>query len=413
MKVTIVGGGINGLCSAYYLQKEGYKVEIIDPSFAETGSSYGNAGMIVPSHFVPMASPGVITQGMKWMFDSSSPFYVKPRLDLSLLRWLWKFYRSCNAKNVLRSQELILQYNELSKREYRSITDIENFDVDFKETGLMMLYQNEKSGKEEIEIGEKAVKLGLQTQFLDAAGVQALNPDTEVSVKGGVYYPGDAHIYSNRFMVQMKDLLLKRGVSFINAKIQRGKVRDGKIVSLMRSDGDQFDVDQVVVASGVWSKKILNSLGISISLEDGKGYSITQLAATQRPSIPSILTDEKVAITPMGEDLRITGTLEISGISQSVNQKRVNAFLNAVPKYFPNIKTQLTSNNKEIWTGYRPLSYDGVPYVGRSQSLENLVVATGHGMMGMSLGPGTGKLVSEIILGKHSSLDLELMKIER
>ena len=102
MKVTIVGGGINGLCSAYYLQKEGYKVEIIDPAFAETGSSYGNAGMIVPSHFVPMASPGVITQGMKWMFDSSSPFYVKPRLDHSLLRWLWKFYRSCNAKKCIK-----------------------------------------------------------------------------------------------------------------------------------------------------------------------------------------------------------------------------------------------------------------------------------------------------------------------
>ncbi len=413
MKITIIGGGVNGLCSAYYLVKEGYQVEIIDESFSESGTSYGNAGMIVPSHFMPMASPGVIAKGIKWMFDSSSPFYVKPRIDFRLMQWLYKFYKSCNETNVAKSQELIWQYNELSKSEYRTIASDEKLEFDFHEQGLMMLYKNDKSQKEEISIGEKAQKLGLEVQFLDEEGVQKLNPNTRVNVKGGVYYPGDAHLYSNFFMGEMKKLLITRGVNFITKKIISGTTSSNKITNLKCEDGSIINTDQLVITAGTWTWQILQKLGLKLLLEDGKGYSITKFDTNQRPTIPSILTHEKVAITPMGNNLRITGTLEISGISNKINAKRVNGFLNAVPKYFPEINVSFPSDEKEIWTGFRPLSPDGVPYVGRSEKLNNLIVATGHGMMGMSLGPATGKLVSEIVAGKESSLDLSLLSLER
>lgn len=413
MKATIIGGGVNGICSAYYLTKKGWEVEIIDPNFSSDGSSYGNAGMVVPSHFIPMASPGVISKGLKWILDSSSPFYIKPRLNLELIQWLWSFYRHSNKSNVLRSQELIWKYNELSKEEYKIIASEVNFDFDFQERGLMMLYKNEKGRKEEVEIGEEAIKLGLKVEFLDQVGVQDKNPDTKVEVMGGVFYPGDAHLYSNHFMISMIAHLKEKGVKFISQKVTGLEVESGKVKRLKLDNKDNIEVEHVVVAAGAWSAKLLKDAGIRLLLQDGKGYSVTAFDTKQRPTIPSILTDDKVAITPMGNDLRITGTLEISGLSAKVNKKRVQGFLSAVPRYFPDIKVDFPEDQKRLWTGYRPLSSDGVPYVGRTKEYENLIVATGQGMMGMSLGPETGKLVAEILNEEVSELNLDLLSPNR
>lgn len=411
-KVTIIGGGVNGICSAYYLHKAAYEVEVIDPKFSKDGTSYGNAGMIVPSHFIPMASPGIISKGMKWMFNSSSPFYIKPRLDLRLAQWLWRFTRSCKPENVERSQELIWNYNELSKREYERIALEEDFDFDFQKKGLLMLYKTKKSEKEEVVIAEKAEKLGLKVEVLDQEGVQRLNPRTRVDVLGGVYYPDDAHIYSNHFMEGMIGFLKSEGVDFISGKVTSVHYEKNLLKSLELSDGSRRKVDQVVLSSGAWAWKIAKQLGIKLLLEDGKGYSITQRNIEKKPTIPSILTDEKVAITPMGSDLRITGSLEISGLNPSVNQKRVNGFLSAVGKYFPELKVGIADDHS-IWTGYRPLSFDGLPYVGYSERMKNVLIATGHGMMGMSLGPATGKMVSEIVQRIEPELNIELLKIDR
>lgn len=412
-KVTIIGGGVNGVCSAYYLRKAGYQVQIIDPNFSEEGTSYGNAGMVVPSHFIPMASPGIIAKGLRWMFDSSSPFYIKPRINLQFAHWLWRFTRSCTAQNVTENQELIWKYNELSKAEYRNIAETEKLSFDFQEKGLLMLYQSEKSQKEEIEIGEQAEKLGLQVEVLDQNGVQQLNPETTVDVLGGVYYPGDAHLYSNHFMGRIINALEDLDVEMIHASVTSLRKNNHSVESVSLSNGEEREVEELVVSAGAWSAQILRKLGISLLLEDGKGYSITQNNLPKKPTIPSILTDEKVAITPMGDHLRITGTLEISGRSPKINYKRVEGFLRAVPRYFPEVHIPENPRNADIWTGFRPLSYDGVPYVGRSEKIGNVIVATGHGMMGMSLGPATGKLVSEIVEGKNPSLNLGPMRIER
>jgi D-amino-acid dehydrogenase len=411
-KITIVGGGVNGICSAYYLSKEGFEVEVVDPSFSIAGTSYGNAGMVVPSHFIPMASPGIISKGLAMMLDSSSPFYIKPRLDFRLAQWLWRFTRSCTSENVQKTQHLIWKYNEMSKEAYREIATEEEFNFDFKEEGLLMLYRKEKSQKEENEVAESAEKLGVKIEILDRDGVQKLNPDCEVDVLGGVYYPDDAHLYSNRFMDKMIALLKARNVKFISDKVVDASVINGKVVSLKLAGCGQLNVESLVITAGSWSWKIAKMLGMKLLLEDGKGYSITQENVERKPTIPSILTDEKVAITPMDRDLRITGTLEISGLTTTVNQKRVKGFLSAVPKYFPDVNVASAMQN-EIWTGYRPLSFDGVPYVGRSSKVKNVIVATGHGMMGMSLGPGTGKLVANIASEKNSILDMDLMRIER
>lgn len=408
--VHIIGGGIIGLCSAYYLNQKGYEVTILDSTDINDGTSFGNAGMIVPSHFIPLAAPGVIAKGIRWMFSSKSPFYIKPRLNFELVQWLWKFYQACNQQHLANSVHMLRDYNELSKLLYKEISNELGSSVDYREEGLMMLCKSNQAFEEEIAIARLAQDIGLEAVTLDEAQVQAKHHNTMVQVRGGVWYPGDAQVYSNRFMDLLKKELLHRGVRVITGcKVVRLVEHKGLINGLITSASENIPIDQLVIAAGAWSKKLLKTAGITLLLQDGKGYSITLNDVTNRPDIPSILSEAKVAITPMGNDLRITGTLEISNLSPAINRKRIQAFLEAVPQYFPSIQPNPRPSVEQIWTGYRPCTPDGIPYMGRINKYSNMIIATGHAMMGMSLGPASGKLVSEIIAGKKTSLAIEQM----
>ncbi len=413
MNVHIIGGGIAGLCSAWYLRKAGFKVSVIDKGDLTDGCSFGNAGMIVPSHFIPMAAPGVIAQGIRWMFDSKSPFYIKPRLDLDLAQWLWAFYRSCTRENVQRAMPVLRDYHQLSKALFREFAQTDGFDFDFETKGLLMLCKNPKTLQDEAEAAEKAHDLGIEAQVLDTAGLQHLEPGIRLDAIGGVFYPGDAHLYSNKFMSQLHAVLKQQGVAFYTGKTVEGLVAEkGKISGLALSGGETLPVEQVVLAAGSWSAKLLRQLGIRLLLQDGKGYPITLEQPRLRPSIPTILMEARVAVTPMGQDLRIGGTLEISHLSSRIHASRLEGILEAVPKYYPELAPPMPALDT-VWHGFRPCTPDGVPYMGRSARFSNLIYATGHAMMGLSLGPATGMLVSEVIQGKTPSVGMELFRPER
>jgi D-amino-acid dehydrogenase len=411
--IHIIGGGIIGLTSAWYLLEDGQEVTIIDKGDLNDGTSHGNAGMIVPSHFVPMAAPGVISQGIKWMFDSRSPFYIKPRLNADLLGWLWRFYRSCNATHVQRCMPVLYDFNEWSKQLYKAFSQEDDFSFCFEEKGLLMLYKTKHQEEEEAEMAHKANQLNISAEVLSATALEALEPDIALDVRGGVYFEGDAHLYPNRFIHQLQRQLQARGATFMTGtEVVDMDYTGGQISKLTLSDRTSVTVDQVVLSGGSWTALLLKKLGVNIHLQDGKGYSFTIKNATTRPRIPTILTESKVAVTPMGDDLRIGGTLELGGLSSTVNKKRLEGIINSLPKYYPQLQVS-PSDLENIWVGYRPCSADGMPYIGRTKALTNLIVATGHGMMGMSMGPATGKLVSQIVNDQDTSLDLSLFAIER
>ncbi len=411
--IHIIGGGVIGLCSAYFLNKEGVDVTVIDRTDLSDGTSHGNAGMIVPSHFVPLASPGVIGQGIKWMFDSKSPFYIKPRLNIELAQWMWRFYKSCNRKHVNRAIPVLFDFNEHSKTLYKEFSEISEFSFYFEEKGLLMLYKTAHQEKEELEMAEKAHSVGLEAQVLTSDELAKLEPGINLSAAGGLYFPGDAHLYPNQFMHQLITYLKNKGVNFVTGNgVKDFKTNKGKITDLFFDNGDQSSVENVLFSSGSWAGKMFQKLGMKLSLQDGKGYSITLNQPQLRPTIPTILSEAKVAITPMGEDLRIGGTLEISNFSKQINSKRLEGIIESVPRYYPDLHIDMPKSN-DVWYGYRPCTPDGMPYIDRSQKFENLYVATGHGMMGMSLGPATGKMVSEIFLNKQTTIPKELMKLNR
>ena len=400
MKINIIGGGIIGLFAAYYLQEGGHEIHIFDKSDLSDGCSYGNAGMITPSHFVPLAAPGVVAQGVRWMFSVTSPFYIRPRMDLELAQWLWRFYRSCNRKQAEAAMPVLLDFNLDGKKLYREFYEKTGIDFKLEERGILMLYKTAKKEKEELAVAEKAAKLGIETKFLNKSDINEFETGTEVSALGGVFWPCDAHLYPNILMGHLIDLLKNNGARVYGNKSVTDFEKKGNKITAIICDGKKHTADTTIVATGSWSGILLKKLGIKLLIQDGKGYSITLTKPATRPSYATIFSEAKVAVTPMGNDLRFGGTLELGGLNSRLNKKRVQGILNSIPQYYPKIKVDMPSE-KNIWRGFRPCSPDGLPYIGKLKNYDNFFLATGHAMMGLSLAPATGVMIKDIVSGKQ------------
>lgn len=412
MNIGIIGGGIVGLSSAYYLNKAGHQVTIIDQSDLKDGCSFGNAGMIVPSHIIPLAAPGMISKGIRWMFNSQSPFYVKPRLNGDLLKWGYHFYKSSTKEHVAKSAPALKNLSSFSKEMYQQLAKDLPFDFGYHERGLLMLYKTKEAEHEETEMAKFANQQGVEAHVLSREEIQKLEPEVKVDVRGGIYFPGDAHLTPGKLMPLLINHLKEQDVNFqLNTTVTDFVVEQEKIKTIKTNQGD-LSFDEVVLAAGSWSGLIGARLGLSLPMQAGKGYSFTLPDVEQNIHIPSIFLEARVAVTPMGNSLRFGGTMEITGIDQSISMNRVKGIVDSIPNYYPQMKVAMP-NAKDVWHGLRPCSPDGLPYVGRSSKIKNLTIATGHSMMGLSQGAGTGKLVSEILNQENTSIGLSAFSPQR
>lgn len=411
--VHIIGGGVIGLCSAWYLREAGFEVTVVNDSKPGEACSFGNAGYLSPSHFVPLAAPGLIAKGLMWMAKADSPFHIHPRLHPDLLRWLWGFYRASTPARVNAAIPVMRDICMLSRALYKDLSQTEGFDFDFDESGLLMLCQEKKAFEEEIETAEIAHSIGMEAVVLDPSQLAQLEPDTRMDVIGGVLYPSDVQIYPNKLMHQLDAELRRRGVRFIDGTGVTGFGLDrNRITSLHLSDGRAVPTDRVVAAAGSRTALLLKKVGVKFLLQDGKGYSVTVDKPAKRPRLPAILHEARVAVSPMGEDLRLGGTLEISNHTPGFSRRRVEAILKAFTAYYPDMHVDMPAP-EQVWHGYRPCSPDGLPYIGTSKRYANLTVATGHAMLGLTMGAATGKLVSELLTGRQPSVAMELFRVDR
>jgi len=427
MKTTIIGSGVIGLFSAYYLNQQGHEVTIIERSNGEDSCSMGNAGMIVPSHFIPLAVPGMIEKGIKWMFNSESPFYVKPRLNLDLLSWGLKFYQAATKKQVERAMPALRDISLLSKTLYQDLAKTPDFDFAFEEKGLMMLCKTEHSFKEEIEVAQQANELGLKTKILSTKELHEFEPEVKPDVAGAIFYEGDAHLYPNQLVKNLKKHIQNKGVKFLyntevtgfdfeKSEIKKTKIKQivGNTTQNRTANHSELITHNLIIATGSWSPLLADMLNIGLPMQAGKGYSVTyEQNEGKKLNIPSILLEARVAITPMSDNLiRFGGTMEIGGLNDKINMNRVRGIIKAVPNYFPDYQIDIPKK-EQVWYGLRPCSPDGLPYIGRTNKYKNLVIASGHAMMGLSLAPATGKLVQEIIDNQKNSIEIDLYKPER
>lgn len=409
--IVIVGGGISGLCSAYYLVKEGHKVTVLDKGDLSGGASLINAGYITPSHFISFAAPGMITKGIKWMFNSYSPFYIKPRWDPEFFKWAWNFKRSATAEKVEQSVEVLKNISLKSRGLYEEIYDSEDFRFHYENKGLLSVYSTIKGRETELNVMKRAQKEGLEAVELSRQQLLDLQPGFSEMVTGAVHYKCDSHTTPGEFMAQMKKWLELKGVDFhLNQEVKHIRTHSNKVTSV-ETNNDNYEADEFVFATGSWTSRLLKELGLNIPIQGGKGYSMD----VHRPlgvTIPAVLVEAKVGITPMNGFVRFAGTMEFSGNNDNILKNRVEAIAASAGKYYSEI-TVTDEEKSKARSGLRPVSPDGLPFIGRTSKFDNLTVAAGHAMIGWSLGPATGKLVAQIINNQKPMLDLRPFDPER
>ena len=411
-KIAIIGGGVVGLCTAYYLNKEGHEVIVIDRNNITDGCSFGNMGYISPSHFIPLASPGIVKQGLKWMTSSSSPFYIKPRLNWDLIRWGMTFWKKANAKTIEANAPHLNNLLQLSRHLMNDLKKELPDSFDMIEKGCWMLYKSEKTGDHEKHLAEQASVFGLKTILCNAQQVQEYETEVEVNIAGGVLYSDDCHLNSAKLMHALYSRLQKSGVKFwLNTEVTGFETSNGKVSAII-TDKMKLECDELIIANGSWLSNISKLLHIKIPMQPGKGYSVVYNGLEKNLQYPSILVDDRTATTPINGWLRIGGTMELSGHSDNILPKRVTALYNAFKKYYPTMNIPAPDVSK-AWFGYRPVTPDGLPYIGRHGKYNNLIYAGGHAMLGVSAAAGTGKLIEEIINHKELTISIDSFNPER
>lgn len=412
-KAVIIGGGIIGLSSAYYLKQSGWEVTILDQSDLLNNCSYGNAGYVCPSHFIPLASPGIVQQGLRWLLNAQSPFYIQPRLSWPLIDWGLKFVKSATSGHVAAAAIPLRDAALISQKCYEQWIADPAFNFSYEHKGLFEYFLTREKAAHAQELVEKALSLGLDTEYLSAAQVQALEPQTRLNIEGAVLFKCDAHLYPNKLMRDLISWMKNHGVQLHPNEAVTGFEKHRKHVSRVLTNAGTYAADLVVMATGSWSREMASLLNLRLPLMPGRGYSITLEDSPFRLNYPAILVEGRVAITPMdGNKIRFGGTMEITATSTPPRISRVQGILNSVKKFLPDFQIPVPPIEK-VWYGYRPCSPDGLPYIGRLRNWENCIVATGHAMIGLSLGAGTGKLVSELANEAPPSMDLTPFRVER
>ncbi len=411
-EIIVIGGGIIGLCSAWYLQKEGFTVTVIDKEDISNNCSFGNMGYFSPSHFVPLPSPGIVAEGLRYILNSSSPFYIKPRFDAGLFRWSWHFLRSSNERTVKKNAPHLNNLLQLSRSLLNDLKNELGNQFSMEEKGCFMLCNSDKALQQEFQLADEAEKLGLKVDRLNAAQTQALEPNVELKVAGAVLFKDDCHVHPGELMLTLKKQLEQKGVRFLLNQPVTGFERSGMRINSVITNKGKIDCGQLIVAGGSWLPGLGKMLGVSLLLQPGKGYSYTYPQIEKNILYPAILVEGRCAITPWQHRLRIGGTMELSGINHTVVPKRMQGIYNSVKTFYPGLKIEQPLQN-EIWCGLRPVSPDGLPYIGKVKNAENVIFAGGHAMLGISQCTGTGLLVSQLAQSKKTEINMENFAVER
>lgn len=411
--VLVIGAGISGLATAYYLNKKGLEVSVIDKTDADNNCSYGNAGLIAPRYITPLASPGVISQGLVWMFKRESPFYIHPRLNKDLISWLWKFKKAANDNHVKAAGPVLRDMIRRNQELLEELEKEEEISFDYHKNGHLTLCETPAGLESEAKTAERARELGVAAEILTAEEVFKMEPHAPKNIIGAAYYPEDAHLSSDDLMKGLRKLLTDRGVVF-KTRTEITDIKesaDGKL-TVTSSDKQEFSPDSLIICGGTWTPELMKRLQVKMPIQAGKGYSITLKNPPYISRYNFTIAEKRVAITPMGDSMRFAGTMEIVGKDLSVTKPKVNAIKKAILEYYPEY-TMEDLEKEEIWVGLRPCSADGMPYVGKLDSYKNIYVSSGYSMVGMSMSFAAGEIIYQLLTTGKAALSNPLLDPNR
>jgi D-amino-acid dehydrogenase len=413
-RAVIVGAGAIGMASAYYLQRSGFAVTVVDRDDVGRGASFGNACLIVPSHSDPLPGPGVIGQALRFLLSRTSPFYVRPRLDPGLASFFWRFRKHCNPEDAERGFEALVGLSRASLALYQELTGSKEADFFFRQDGVLEVYLTEAG----VEVGRRAAEIirerGFPARLLSRDETLAFEPALSERVRGGLFIESEAHGLSFGYVEALAKTVEERGGRILRGRpvealrVEGSRARGVRIGA--RENEEEIECDVVVLAAGAWSRDLARAAGVQIPLQPAKGYSATVDAFEGTPRIPIMIKERRVVVTPLGGRVRFGGTLELAGLDSTIDPARYGAVVKAAREA---LKRSFPMKNEEAWCGFRPLTPDGLPIIDRVRGVDGLIVATGHAMLGFTQSPMTGKLVAELARGTAPSLPLEPFRLDR
>jgi D-amino-acid dehydrogenase len=400
--VLILGGGIIGLVCAYYLLKAGRGVTILEQNTLASGSSHGNCGTITPSHAPPLSQPGMIGKAIQWMLTPDAPFRVAPRLDFELFGWMLQFARRCNWNDYHRLARakgpLLLRSRELLGELVRA----ENLACEFEESGTLYVHRDQAAFDAAGHLPKTLADCGIVMERIDAARCRAMEPALNDSIVGGYWNPGDARLRPDRYAAEMARVVKALGGEIHESTTVTGFRRGSDRLDAVLTDRGEFVADEIVFALGSWSPQLGKQLDLRIPIQPGKGYSITYTRPTRAPRIPLTLRERSVCVSVWESGYRLGSTMEFAGYDTSLNRARLDALKRSAAEYLVEPEGPAVV---EEWYGWRPMTYDDLPLIGRTSKWKNLMLATGHSMLGVTMSAATGELVAQLFAGGETALD--------
>lgn len=401
--VLVVGAGIIGIACAHYLSRAGFSVSVIDQGRIGGGCSHGNCGHICASHVLPMTDPAALREGLMSLVRRDAPFKVRPQWRLAMLWWLLQFARRCTHRRMLdaaRHQQAIL---ESSRREYGALVAAGDIDGEWRGDGLLYVLLSPK-GMAAFAAMDAMLsdEFGVAARRLEGEQLGGFDPALRTGLAGAFHYAGDASVRPDVLVKEWAAALRDRGVRFEeNRRLTAVRTRSGAVVS-METDRGPIAADHYVLATGAWSARLASTFGAALPLEPGKGYSLTMSSPAQCPRHPMLFPEHRVGVTPFRDGFRLGSMLELCGFDASIPRRRIAHLEASASQYLVEPEG---AEVRETWSGWRPITWDSLPVIGRMPRLGNVVMATGHHMLGMTMAPATGRLVAEIVGERTPHID--------
>jgi D-amino-acid dehydrogenase len=411
-RAVVIGAGAIGVAAAYYLQSSGWRVTLVDRGDVGHGCSYANACLIVPSHSHPIPGPGVIRQALRWMVRRDSPLYVRPRIDRSLLRWLWQFGRFCSAEAAERGFHALVTLSHASLELFEDLAHSTGSSFFYERKGLLNVYLSEAGIAVARKEQARLQQAGFRVRLITGPEARAMEPALSDQILGALFVEGDAHGNCFEYVHALAAELEKRGATLLKHRpVTRIVTEAGRVDRvIVGSPYEELPGDLVVLAAGAWTPELAKPLGILLPLQPAKGYSCTIDSSLGAPRIPIFVHERRIAITPLGPRLRFGGTLELAGLDLRLNETRYRAVIRSARQ---TLAHPIQLKNEAPWCGLRALTPDGLPIIDRVPGIEGLIVAAGHGTLGYTQSPATGKLVADLANGQPPSLPLAPFRLAR
>lgn len=409
--VIVIGGGIVGCWTAMYLLRQGCRVRLIERDRIGAGASSGNCGYICPSHVLPLCGPGAVRDAVSQLISRSGALSVPPRWDPVLWRWLVRFAGHCTASHQQHAAAARHELLQWSMSLYREFVAQSGLDCQWQERGLMMVHRHARSMD-----GFEATARRLTSEFglcpvrLDGDQLNQHEPALVDGLAGGWLFPDDTHLDPQKLLCGLRGEITAAGGEILESTtVQRIDVDRGKVTSLQTSAGP-MTAQQYVLTTGAESPRFAKPLGCVLPIVPGKGLSMTFPASNTMPRTPMIFEDSHVAVTPLGNQFRVGSTMQFIGYNSDISPSRLRMIRDKAQSY---LTERLPSEPSSTWSGWRPMAVDDLPCIDRCPAAANAYVATGNGMIGISTGSGTGRLISQMICNQQPSIDPEPFSLQR